>query len=174
VNPSFQKIFDLIEHQRADILEQVKNVPTEKFNYCPPGKWSIAQILAHILTAETLSLGYMKKKIQAVDQLKNSGLSEAIRYRLLQLSQRIPSLKFRAPKVVVDNTPPSMDIQTLIVKWDAQRKELKEFLESIEDKNIRKVIYRHPIAGMLNARQAVGFFREHIIHHRPQIKRLCK
>ena len=114
----------------------------------------------------------MKKKMLGIDQLNNSGIAGSLRFTLLQLSQRIPILKFRAPNVVVANTPQALPIDELISQWDALRNDLKSLLESIEEKNVKKAIYKHPLAGRLDAAQATAFFYEHIHHHWPQIKRL--
>lgn len=173
MNPSFQTIFNAVERQRAEILSQVKQLPPNRYMLQPsPAKWSIAQILTHIVTSEKLSIGYMKKKMLGIDQLNNSGIAGSLRFTLLQLSQRIPNLKFRAPNVVVANTPHALPIDELISQWDALRNDLKALLESIEEKNVKKAIYKHPLAGRLNAAQATAFFYEHIHHHWPQIKRL--
>lgn len=170
---SFQKNYAELELQRSQLLNQVKDIPVDQFNFSPSvGKWSISQVLTHILTAESLSIGYMKKKAQGIDQLKNSGVLQVFILELLKVSQRIPSLKFKAPKVVVDSTPTALPIHEIIQKWDAQRADLKSFLDGIEEKNAQKLLYKHPIAGRLDARQALIFFGEHIGHHLPQIKRL--
>jgi len=173
VNPGFQTIFDELETQRAEILNQVKVLSVEKFNYSPSTeKWSISQILTHILVAEQLSVGYMKKKALGIEQLKDSGVAQAFILELLKASQRIPAIKFKAPKVVLTNTPPAFPIDELKTHWETHRLDLKKFLESVEEKNAKKLLYKHPIAGRLDARQAMVFFREHIIHHLPQINRL--
>jgi hypothetical protein len=173
LNPYFQKIYDELEQQRIRLMLLVKDLPEEKFNHSPaPNKWSVAQILTHILTSEQLSLGYMRKKAQGIDQLSDSGLGEKFRFVVLKISQRIPPLKFKAPGVVLQHTPPAYPLPELDKQWAALRNELKMFLESIETKNVRKVIYKHPVADRFDAAQALGFFREHIIHHWPQIKRL--
>ncbi len=173
MNSVFLSIYNELERQRAKVLEQVKNLSVEKFNHTPSvGKWSISQILTHILIAEQLSVGYMKKKALGIDRLKNSGLLETLRIELLKVSQRIPSIKYKAPRVVVANTPPAFPIAELTSRWETHHKELKVFLDGIQDKNVRKVIYKHPLAGRLDARQAMVFFREHMNHHLPQIRRL--
>jgi uncharacterized damage-inducible protein DinB len=173
VNTSVQNEFDLLEQQRAEIVELIKNLPKEKFNHSPAeGKWSISQILTHILTAEGLSIGYMKKKAKGIAQLQDAGVLAEMRFLLLKISQRIPSLKFKAPRLVVENTPPALPKQQLLQQWEAQRNDLKTFLEGIDEKYSRRVIFKHPVAGRFSASQAVAFFREHIIHHLPQIKRL--
>lgn len=95
-----------------------------------------------------------------------------LRFTLLQFSQRIPNLKFRAPNVIMASTPRALPVDELISQWDALRNDLKLLLESIEEKNVKKAIYKHPLAGRLDAAQATAFFYEHIYHHWPQIKRL--
>lgn len=173
MNTTFQSIYDELEHQRIEILNQVKGLTLEKFDHKPsPQKWSISQVLTHILIAEQLSVGYMKKKALGIDQLKNSGVLESVILELLKISQRIPAIKFKAPNVVLANTPPAFPLAELTKRWEAHRADLKTFLESWGDKNIKKLVYKHPIAGRLDARQAMVFFREHINHHLPQIKRL--
>lgn len=173
MNAVFQSIYNELERQRSTILDQVKNLPSERFNQVPaPGKWSVSQILTHIFIAEQLSMAYMKKKALGIDQLKNSGLSESIRLEVLKISQRIPAIRYKAPQAVVANTPPAYTLDELITRWTAQRGALRTFLDGIEDRNVKKLIYKHPVAGRFDARQALVFFREHIIHHWPQIKRL--
>lgn len=171
MNPSFEPVFQALEQQREALISSLKNIPEEKYNTPAfPGKWSISQILTHLLTSEKLSLGYLKKKAQGIDAVKDSGLVENVRLWLLIISQRIP-LKYKAPKVMVENTPPAMPLPELVEEWSTVREELKQFLVNMEDKHVRRVIYKHPIAGRLDVRQTMIFFREHIIHHTPQIKR---
>jgi hypothetical protein len=149
-----------------------KELSSEKFNYSPSvKKWSIAQIITHLLVAEQLSLGYMKKKSLGLEQLKSSGFKESFLTAILKISQRTPGIKFKAPQIVITNTPQSLSLPELSQRWEAHRTDLKNFLEKVEDKNVKKLIYKHPFVGMLDSRQALIFFREHIIHHLPQIKR---
>ncbi|HNC28695.1 MAG TPA: DinB family protein, partial [Cyclobacteriaceae bacterium] len=56
--------------------------------------------------------------------------------------------------------------------WDKARHELNNFLNSIADRHSRRLIFKHPVAGMLDVRQSVAFMYEHVRHHLPQIKRL--
>lgn len=174
VNKKFKEIYDALQEQREGIFNKVKDISPEKFNNIPvPGKWSISQILTHILTSERVSLSYMKKKSLGIDQVKNSGIVESIRLWLLIVSQRIP-IKYKAPKVLVQNTPEALPLNELIQQWNIVRQDLISFLEAMNEKNTKKVIYKHPLAGRLDAYQAMVFFREHIIHHTPQIDRILK
>ena len=172
MNITFQLIYKELEQQRAEVLAMVKTLSPEKYNHSSsPKRWSIGQILTHILIAEQLSFGYMKKKAMGIDQLKNAGPVQFFLFQILKASQRIPALKFKAPKVVLENTPPPFSFSDLTQRWDAHRSELKSFLEKIEDKNVHKLIYKHPAVGRLSGPQALMFFREHIVHHLPQIRK---
>lgn len=151
----------------------IEDLPEEKYATSINGKWSIAQIIAHLLVSESMSVGYMKKKSLGIEALRDSGLKQEILSLILKISQRGP-FRFNAPNVVVENTPQTLSREEAVKRWDKSRNELREFLETISDKHSRKLIYKHPIAGMLNTEQALKFLYEHVNHHLPQILRLLK
>lgn len=163
----------MLEAQRIQLLDSLKNLPSEKLNHKPKGKWSINEIVAHLITAERISVQYLTKKIQGIDEVDNTGLIEELKMIGLILSQRLP-LKFKAPRVVVENTPSLSDLNQLEQEWITARGNLKVLLEKIGDDQLRKRIYKHVRAGKLNIQQALIFFREHVIHHHPQIQKLAK
>lgn len=173
MNAQLEQLFNKLESDREKLFTKIGNLPADKFNYSESGKWSIHQILAHLITAEKLSLQYLNKKFQGIAETKNSGVVEEIKMVVLKISQRLP-FKFKAPKKVVEFTPAYPNLDTLNEEWNVVRKELKSFLEKIKDDQVNKKIYKHVFAGMLNSKQALVFFREHFIHHLPQINRLIR
>ena len=170
MNSRLQSLFDSIESQRHLLLSSLKNLPSEKLNNHLPNKWSINQIIAHLISAEQLSLRYINKKMLGIDKANATGFYEEFKMLLLQISQRLP-FKFRAPKMVVENTHIDTDIIRLIERWDLVREELKVLLEKIEDHQINRGVYRHLALGLFNIQHAVKFFGEHVRHHTPQIER---
>lgn len=163
-----------MEQDRIELLGKLKPYPKEMLDSSPtPGRWSINQILSHLITSEQLTLIYLKKKSLGVDQLANSGLVEDVKMVLLKISQRLP-LRFRAPDLVVKNTPAPAPLQELEVRWDVLRREFRDFLETVKEENLGKLIYKHPVAGRLNVLQCVVFMHEHFQHHRPQINRTVR
>jgi hypothetical protein len=174
LNKSLLKSFEALEKQKEQLLQAVSAVPAEDFHYSPgAGKWSISEVLAHLLASEQLSVAYMQKKIGAIKALKNSGFSASLRMGLLIVSQRVP-LKYKAPKVIVSNTPQELALQEITNRWATVRQDLKKILESLEEADQKKLIFKHPLAGKFNAAQAIVFLKEHIHHHLPQIKRLIR
>lgn len=171
MNLALQKKFDTIELQRIDLFQLLKNVSAEKLNFQPEGKWSINHIIAHMIAAERLSVLYLTKKIQAINEVEDTGLVEELKMIGLIISQRLP-FKFKAPKIVIENTAKNQDISQLEQDWIAVRADLKIILEKFSDDQIKRSIYKHIRAGKLNIQHALIFFGEHVIHHRPQINKL--
>ncbi len=170
MNSKLNSLFDSIETQRNLLLASLKGLSPEKLNRHLPNKWSINEIISHLIAAEKLSLQYINKKMLGIEQATDTGAYEELKMILLQASQRLP-LKFKAPKKVVEGTLPEKDIAKLIEQWNTVRQELKQILEKFEDHHIKRGVYRHVRVGMLNIQHAVKFFGEHVTHHTPQIRR---
>jgi uncharacterized damage-inducible protein DinB len=172
MNPKLQQLFDQLEADRTQLLSQVEKITPEQFQQSVNGKWSIQQILAHLLVAEKLSMQYLFKKAKSIEEAENTGVVEELKMVALILSQRLP-FKFKAPKGLNEVTP-TLNLQQLTIQWRQDREELKTFLEKITDAQLKRKIYRHVRAGLLNVQQMLIFFREHYIHHLPQIKKLMR
>ncbi len=173
MHPSLQRVFDELEAQRIQTLQMISHLTEEHLNRRrKEGKWSIAEILSHIITAERLSVQYITKKLNGIDQARNSGGWEDFKISLLAITQRFPGLRFKAPKPVLDKTVIYKTMSQLEAEWTQVRKDLREILDGIPHEKINRLVYRHVIAGYLNPRHALIFFREHLIHHIPQIRRL--
>jgi hypothetical protein len=162
--------FDKLELLRKKVVEDVSSLSTDRYFKQSKNKWSIAQILTHILISEQLALGYMKKKSLGIDRLQNSSWKESLKLTLLKVSQRLP-IKYKAPKTILDKTPEPLSFEDLSKDWLRTRIDLRAFLETIQQENVRKKIFKHPIAGMFDAPRGISFLREHLLHHLPQIRR---
>jgi len=174
MNQSIEKRFQQIEQQRIFLLTTLREISLEELTYQPaPGKWSLMQILAHLVTAEKMSLAYLQKKILGIDDAADTGWKEDLRIGLLKISQRLP-LKFKAPGRVVESTPAYTSFDQLRSDWNNVRAQLADTLERFPENRLKRKVYKHPFAGMLNITQMLIFFREHITHHQPQIRRALK
>jgi hypothetical protein len=170
VNSELQNLYRLLEQQRLALLDEAKSQTSQQLNNCKNNKWSISQIVGHLVQAEQMSVSYMRKKINAIKEVGSTGLWGEIKLLVFIASQRLP-LKYKAPKNLGDQPPTYVDFASLDSDWNASREQLKQFLETVPDWGLNKKIYRHPVMGRCSVVHALKFFREHIIHHYPQIKR---
>ncbi len=174
MHSQLQLVFDSLEKEKERLISQVSTLSSEEYFRIPaPGKWSVAQIMTHLMVAEYLSLGYMRKKSQGIEQAKDSSAMTEAKFRFYNIVQRLP-IKLKAPKAILDNTPEPLSLSDLEIHWKRSRNKLKTFLESIEDRHIYRLIFKHAFAGRLNVMHAVRFFIEHIHHHRPQIEKIMR
>lgn len=146
---------------------------SEQLNSKPaPGQWSAMQVINHVMMAEAGSLNYLKKKLSDPSAIKKAGIGSTIRIWLLNLSQVIPGLKFKAPAFIdEDKLPPVSDRDTVFQQWRAGRAALRAFLESQPDEIFTKEAFRHPRGGRLTIAQMLSFFASHFHRHRRQIRR---
>ena len=172
MNARLRSLYDQLENERRRLLLDLGRAAVDNLDRKPSNnKWSINEILAHLVTSEQLTLRYLKKKSLGVDQLRNSGAIEKMKWIILKVSQRLP-IKYKAPGHVVINTPAALSLTDLIMLWTSTREELRDFLTTIKDENLNKLVYKHPVAGRFDVVHCLMFMREHYLHHLPQIRRL--
>lgn len=173
MHSSLQKLFDQIESQREAALASFRSVPTDALNRSPgDGRWSAAQVLSHLLAAEQLSVLYMNKKILGIQDAPRSGPLETAKMVAFIISQRLPGLKFKAPRKVVEHTPAHTTLAEIESAWVNSRNDLRALLDKIPADRLDRKIYKHPAVGYIDVRHALVFFREHAIHHSPQLRKL--
>jgi hypothetical protein len=174
MNERLGHTFSGIEKQRAQLLSALRDQPEQRLHWSPPGKWSILRILSHLIAGERTGLEYVRKKILGVQTVGDSGPFESFKMSILVLSQRLPLLKYKAPRLIEDRTVVLRDLASVEREWSALREEWRSFLENIPEQHVNKKIFRHVVAGRLNIEQGLRFFAEHVTHHRPQIDALLK
>lgn len=170
MNSLLTKYFVALETQRGKLLEEIKKASSGQINQQIKGKWSISQIASHLIAAEQLSVSYINKKINAINEVGNTGLLGELKLLFFIVSQRLP-LKYKAPKTLGEQPRSYPDFAELEKDWDETRQQLKFLLEKFPEVGLKKKIYRHPVMGRCNIIHALISFREHINHHYPQIKR---
>jgi uncharacterized damage-inducible protein DinB len=170
MDAQLQKLYAELEKQRKELLDEIRKLDASQRDRKIKGKWSINEIVAHLVASERLSMAYIKKKSNAIETVDDTGILEELKMILLRISQRIP-LRYKAPKVVVDHTA-KHEFNKSEEKWNQVRNELLTFIQNINPQHSKRKIYKHPVAGRLNIHQAMAFFKEHVTHHLPQIKRL--
>lgn len=140
-------------------------IETINKKYGGEDQWTAGQILFHLYASESGTLAYMKKKVNA-EALQKGNLISWFKTNLLYLALQLP-LKYKAPKAVA-KVPEEIDFERLKRKWSLVREEMNDFLLSLNEQTIAMQIFKHPVAGRMNAIQALTFLEHHLQHHLKQ------
>lgn len=170
MDPGLERSLARLEASRLRALALVDGVPLAALNRPPAeGKWSALQLLHHVVTAEALTVGYVRKKMQAGPALEKAGPASRLRLLAVQLTLASP-LRFRAPGAAAE-VPGASDLDALRARWDEVRRELRALVVSFPEELLDRLVFRHPYAGRMTLAHALGTLQAHLDHHIPQVAR---
>lgn len=117
MNSKLHELFDQLERQRLSLLNEIREIAEGQINHSRNQKWSVSQIAGHLITAERLSLSYITKKINAIQEVGNTGMLGELKLLLFIASQRLP-LKYKAPKNLGERPKSYPDFKSLELDWE--------------------------------------------------------
>lgn len=136
--------------------------------------WSAVEVLCHLYLTEYYALRYLKYKEQQTGTLPKTGWSHGIMAWLLKRYMR-SNVKRQAPVIVdprkLDEEDKYIRVEDLISDYKAVRSEFRAILDSKNESWYRRAIFKHPVAGRINALETLDFFYEHFQRHASQIRR---
>lgn len=171
----YQSKLDRLNQDLESLLAYLSSFPSEKLKEKPsPTAWSVVEVMQHLMLAERLSVGYVRKKIQYPHGLKKPGIENRVRLLLLRFFMDAP-IKFKAPSIVSEQKfSNDVDFETLATKWREIRTEMGKLLNEIPPELQDSNIYKHAMAGRLTLDGMFQFFSGHFNRHRKQIERTLK
>ena len=167
-----EKLLHKSEEKRSELLQVLEALTDEEFTEKPKaGEWSVSQVINHLIDAENSTMGYISKKLQGGINLKDSGVKSQLNSTALKLALK-SNKRFKAPSILREpaNKPKEKSLKT----WNKTREMLAELFMSIEPVLLKKEIFKHPVAGYLNAEQTLHFINDHMGHHEKQIIRIIQ
>ena len=172
MNTKAARAFDCLEADTKKLLTYLNRFDHQALNSNPkPNKFSAIQNLEHLMKSELLSRQYVEKKLSFDPILKNAGVLTGLRLGWMRVGNRLP-LKLKAPKFIAkESLPPESEFYEVVKRWNNQRAELKQYLETLPEELYGKEIFKHPFAGRMSLYGMLVFFRDHLHRHEKQIKR---
>jgi len=163
--------FERVEVRRLALIERLRPLGDDMLNRPPAnGGWSVAQVLSHVTSAESRSLGYIRRKLESPGDLRRAGLAEAVRSAVLAIALRSP-FRFKAPPAAGE-VPDRRELEELAGSWAETRAEWRSFLDGFPDDALGLAVFRHPVAGLMTIGGTLRFVDEHERHHERQIERI--
>lgn len=162
----------VLDKELEELLTELAAYSKEQLNRQPaPDSWSATQVLHHLLLSEKYSRQYCEKKLSFKPDLPKAGLMTAARTQFVKWYLFLP-LKVKAPAMISSSALPEEDeLSNIVAQFTAQRKQLRTYLEQVEEQYLDREVYKHPFAGRLSLGGMLNFFQAHFRHHRKQIYR---
>ena len=157
-----------LEERRRHLFERVEGLDPDFLNRrLGESRWSIIQVMCHLIRAEELSLSYIQKKVSRPDGLPDVTVSGWLRVLWLATALRSP-VRVKAPAAA--DVPEREDPTETRRRWDEVRSQWRALVERFPLELERKGVFRHPYAGRMTLAQALAFTAEHVRHHEKQIE----
>lgn len=170
MSTQLHKQFETLEQSRKALFNNLRKYPDELLNKSPaPGKWSVVQVMGHLMTSEGASLKYLQKKTLDTSRSKHAGFGGKRRLLALKFFFYAP-VNFNAPTVLLpdDGFRSLSEVET---EWTTLRNDLNELIGKLSEEELQKELWLHPMAGKMNIYQMLEFFGIHFERHRRQIER---
>lgn len=173
MNPKLEISYLFLEKSRNRLLNELEGFEDGQLNVLPAtDKWSINQIVAHMVLVEQLTSGYIQNKIEKDETLHTSTFSNIARNILLKVALK-SGMKFKAPETVA-SVPEKASLASLRRQWDSVRYNLEDLLTELPPHMLDKYLFKHPAVGPLTVNQTLSFLQDHFDHHLKQINQLKK
>ncbi|MBW7467906.1 putative damage-inducible protein DinB [Pontibacter aydingkolensis] len=173
MNPRLEIKYLNLEKSRNRLLDVLEGLDDDILNTPPAeGKWSINQIIYHLIEVEKLTTGYVANKLQKKESLVTSSFTHSFKSLLLKLALR-SGRKYKAPAVVAD-VPDTVMLHKMRQHWDDTRFKLEDVLNEVPGELMDKCLFKHPYVGPLSITQTLSFLQDHFDHHERQIQQLMK
>lgn len=154
---------------RRKLLDEVQRLDAERLIAKPrPGKWSILEIVEHLVLGDREVLQGLPDPSALVDRRRH--LRDRMGYPLVMfvLACHIPA-KVPSPRYLPRGQSSVADLRR---DWDEIQQWLRSYVGRLNQGEGDKAVFAHPIAGPMTMQQVFDMSKLHLATHTRQIRRL--
>lgn len=157
-----------INQQRRALIDRLQELPDDLLSTRPlPDKWSIIEILEHLVLSERDVFQGLPKPADAISQQRKPSDRVAYWIVLMALGLRIP-VKAPSPKAIPTGRTSFAKLRR---QWDCNYEWLESYVKELPGDNFNDAVFSHPIAGQLTLEQAIRMGQIHLALHMSQIEK---
>jgi uncharacterized damage-inducible protein DinB len=151
-----------LEKTRESYLHTARTLSREQLHYKPaPDRWSVAEVLEHIIIVERRVLGSIEKTVQQAPNASKSAFEDE--FLVSRVATRVDRLK--GPDVLMPKG--QWPEHQLAEEFEAVRRRSLEFAGSTKA-DLRQHGFPHPVFGELNCYQWLLLIPAHCERHLAQ------
>jgi hypothetical protein len=161
-----------LDAELEQLLKTLLKNPHEKLAQKPgPGRWSVYEVMQHLMLAEGGGYRYLSKKTLSMKLPARAGLGSWFR-RTLTKTYLNTSFKFKAPAAAAEEAFKTVDSFAQISgEWQQNRSNMRKLLESLPVGWDQVQAYKHPVGGRMSLMGMLDFWEAHFRRHKKQIER---
>lgn len=172
MNAKVQELIEDAAAHRDRLWKSIEGISEEEAQRPPAeGKWSIAEILDHLLKSETATMKLYQRKLAEAQQRQilpdNRPGSERGSLDHMREQFRQPG---RAPDIVVPEA--GKPLSQLRQSLEQSRQRLLGLIDSLSEYDLSQLTHPHPLLGELNLYQWILVGGQHELRHAKQIERI--
>lgn len=163
-----QSRFDQLEDRRRSLISVLESLKDDQITRKPDqDRWSLLQVIQHIILGERgARLSERELRDNPIrGQLKPGKLIEVVR----DILDRDMPVGVPDASLEPDGKTPFPD---LLEQWDKERQLLMDLLDTVNPETRDTVMFSHPAAGPMPARELLDLALSHFDYHQRQIERL--
>lgn len=155
--------FESLERMRTELIKRLSDLDSDTLEYRPAADaWSALHVAQHLMLCDAEVLRQLRQA-----RYERRTLRDRLGCLLVNFVLR-KGFRVKAPMAsVVPDSP--MSLNEIRNRWDAIRVEMAALLQRLPDCDT--LIFRHPIAGVMNITQTLELIEVHFRHHYPQLER---
>ena len=160
---------DLLNRKRLALLESMASLPPDILARQPgPKRWSLLQVLQHLVIAERDVLQGLPEPSRLVHQKRNplNYINYAIVLLILKWGIPVP---VPSAEMVPDG---DATFQELCDQWDRNVDWFKSYIDGLNATTAGLAVFKHPVTGPLTCAQALHIGRLHLENHIRHINRI--
>ena len=167
--PNIQEQYDSLKQKLEALLQHLDSLSGEELSFkAGPDKWSIVEVVEHLVIAEQ---GLLKQ------------LSAHIPATTLDAEAKTPEkhqivIKVMERDIEVDVPHESLEphgniaLEDLLIQWNQIREKLPGVLAEIKPEKKDDPVFQHPFSGPLDIADTLQFFEVHFDNHMRHIDRI--
>lgn len=172
-----EALIKAFENTHSEIKTYFISLPVNAFLKKPPGKWSPAENLVHLIkSVKAVSIGLRLPRVIIGLKFGKSERNSRIypQIREVYLNKLVEGAK-TPPKLRPDDRELPSDLnghkQQILQKWDDVHRKFVSRLNRWKERDLDKYILPHPILGNLTVREMVMFTIYHNVHHLTNVQK---
>jgi hypothetical protein len=164
-----QETFAGLEEKFGKLLQHLNTLTAEVLYFkAGPEKWSIAEVIEHLVMAEEDMLAQLTGAASAVSLDPQDRSAKNYHIVIKVMTRDIPV------DVPVESMEPhgQFSLEELLERWDAIHRKTGAYIDAINSEDAGDLVYRHPFAGPLDMAETLCFIDVHFDNHMRHIEKI--